>query len=75
MNPQSIELQRPKFLPRYGDDAMFFLKGKRYVFSKKENAEEPSVNSRALRTFDNLGDALEWSRKNLGPDLFLIVST
>lgn len=73
--PQSIELTRPKFLPRYADDASYFLKGQRYVFAKKESAAEPVSTSRALRRFDSLGDALAWSRQKLGADCFTIVST
>lgn len=72
--PQSVEMQRPKFLPRYGDEAQYFLKGKRYVFAKKESAAEPVSASRALRRFDSLGDALTWSRAHLGADRYFIVS-
>lgn len=74
MNKQSMEMIRPKFLPKYGDEAGAFEKGKRYVFQKKETAEEPPSCARAIRKFDLLGDALEWSRNNLGSDCFLIVS-
>lgn len=74
MNRQSLDLMRPKFLPKYGDDACLFEKGKRYIFRKKETAEEPASNVRAIRKFDLLGDALEWARNNLGHDCFAIVS-
>jgi hypothetical protein len=65
---------RNDHLPHYGDSEEFFQTGKRYVFRKKENAKEPPITARALREFDSLGEALEWAKNNLGPDLFLIVS-
>jgi len=71
---QSLELFRPGHLPRYGDETGF-EKGKKYIFQKKESASEPRSNTRALRKFDHLGQALTWARSSLGADCYLIVST
>lgn len=74
MNRQSLELMRERNLPHYSDHESYFERGQRYVFSKKENAQEPPARARALRKFGKLGEALEWARNNLGSDCFLIVS-
>lgn len=72
--PQSLTFMRPKHLPRYGDDAILFEQGAKYIYRKKEAAAEPPASARALRKFDSLGDALQWCRSNLSPDTFQIVS-
>lgn len=74
MNRQSLDLLRHRDLPRYGDPEEVYERGQQYVFKKKENAKEPPATARAMRKFPLLGEALEWSRNNLGADLFLIVS-
>ncbi len=74
MNRQSLDLLRPRHLPRYGDTEDAYEKGVRYIFRKKENATEPPITARALRSMDSLGDALEWANRNLGADQYLIVS-
>lgn len=74
MNRQSIDFCGDKTLPHYGDPEEAYEPGAQYVFRKKENAEEPPAKARALRKFPLLGHALEWSRNNLSPDCFLIVS-
>lgn len=73
MNRQSLDFIKQHRLPRYGDTEEEFEKGWKYIFKKKENAKEPPKTARALRKFRLLGDALEWSRNNLGTDNFIVV--
>jgi hypothetical protein len=68
---QSLEFMTTPGLPAYRETNAFEY-GKHYVFRKAENAEEPRENARALRRFDYLGHAMEWARKNLGADAFVV---
>lgn len=65
---------RDRRLPKYSDPEEAYERGQQYVFKKRENATEPPSTARALRKFNLLGEALEWSRNNLSADCFLIVS-
>jgi hypothetical protein len=73
MTRQSLDFLRDKNLPRYCDEEQF-QRGFHYIFIKHANAAEPRQVARAVRKFENLGQALEWARSNLGADLYTIAS-